>query len=178
MKKLLSSLAAASILAAMTPATQAATVGGNFNVSASLTSVCTNSTVGTPTVDFGIFTAFTGPATAAPTAALTFDCTRGLNPPTMDLDVANGTNTGTGTVGGAAATGDGVLPAVGLNYHLSVAGAKTTVGAAPTTAPGNTGSADVYTFTVTGSMPNNQAGTCTTGTCGPDTQLRTLTVTY
>ncbi len=176
MKKLLLSASILAMFAA--PAANAATVTANFNVTASLASVCTNTTVGTPAVDFGLFTAFTGPANAAPTAALTFSCTRGLTAPTMALDTANGTSTATGTVGGAAATGDGVLPGIELNYHLSVSGSKTTTGTAPTTAAGSTGTADIYTFTVTGSMPNNQAGTCATATCGAVSQGRVLTITY
>lgn len=174
-------LAAVAIIAATilgaTPAAQAA-VSGDFNVTVSVSSLCTLTTVGTPSLDFGTYTAFGSASIPAPTAQLTFDCTRGLTAPTMALDTTNGTSTATGAVGGAAATGDGVLPVVGLNYHLSVAGSKTGTGVAPTTAFGDIGTADTYTFTVTGSMPNGQAGTCTTGTCGPDTQLRTLTVTY
>lgn len=177
-KKLAAATFAVAAMFSASPASQAATVGGNFNVSVSVASLCTLTTAVTPTLDFGTYTAFGSASIPAPTAALAFDCTRGLTAPTMALDAVNGTSTATGAVGGAAATGDGVLPVVGLNYHLSVAGSKTGTGVAPTTAPGNIGSADTYTFTITGSMPSGQAGTCTTGTCGPDTQLRTLTITY
>jgi len=166
------------------PVAQAAPVPGTFNVTATIASLCTNTTVGTPSVDFGIYTAFGSAATPSPTATMTFDCTRGLTAPKMDLDVtANGTNTQQGTVGTTAATGNGVLTDVGINYGLSIAGAITTTGVAPTTAAGNTGTADMYTFTITGSMPANQAGKCTTGSCASSPTagnggVRTLTITY
>ncbi|HQW19677.1 MAG TPA: hypothetical protein PLI90_03270 [Rhodocyclaceae bacterium] len=185
MNKLLSwALAGVAALAAAVPVAQAATQAGSFNVTVTLTAVCTNTTVGTPSVDFGTYTAFGTASTPAPTATMTFKCTRGLTAPKMDLDVtANGTNTQQGTVGTTAATGNGVLTDVGINYGLSIAGAITTTGVAPTTAAGNTGTADMYTFTITGSMPANQAGKCTTGSCASSPTagnggVRTLTITY
>jgi len=161
----------------------AATVSNTFSVSVTLSSLCTATS--TQNINFGTYTAFGSASTPAPTADLVFSCTRGLNGPTFALDTVAGfaTSTSSGTVGSASATGDGVLGDVGLNYHLSVAGSKSTTGTAPTTATGNTGTADVYTFTVTGSMPANQAGTCTTGNCTNSPTVanggvRTLTITY
>lgn len=178
MKKLAVGTIAAAAMFMTAPVTQAATLGGTFNVSASLSSLCTLVPGGPPTVNFGTYVAFQALPVTAPTVNIAFNCTRGLGAPTMALDIVNGTSTAVGTVAGAAATGDGVLPAVGLNYNISVTGSKTAVGVAPTTAVGNIGSADTYTFAIVGTMPSGQAGTCATGTCGPDTQIRTLTITY
>ena len=173
--KYLSVAASIAIFVVATTAAHAQTATGNFNVSALLTAKCTNTTAGTPTVDFGTY--LSGDPAVTPAAVnLTFECTRGLNPPTMALDVgADKISTATGAVGGSAATGAGVLPTLNLYYTLSIAGTKTTTGTAADTT--GIGTADVYTFAVSGTLPQ-QAGSCATGTCGPATQLRTLTVTY
>ena len=178
MKKFAAATFTVAALFSVAPASQAATLGGAFNVSASLSSLCTLVPGGPPTVAFGTYTAFQALPLTAPPVTIAFDCTRGLGAPTMALDIVNGTSTAVGTVAGAAATGDGVLPVVGLNYNISVTGAKSATGVAPTTVTGNIGTADTYTFTISGTMPAGQAGTCTTGICGPDTQTRTLTITY
>lgn len=169
--------------ALFTQGSLAASVANTFSVKVTLSSLCTATS--TQDVDFGIYTAFGGASTSAPSANLVFTCTRGLTAPTFSLDSVAGfaTSTATGTVGATSATGDGVLGDVGLNYHLSVAGAKSTSGAAPTAANNDTGTPDIYTFTVTGSMPANQAGKCTTGSCNNTPSalnggIRTLTVTY
>lgn len=161
----------------------ASTVSNTFSVNVTLSSLCTATS--TQNIDFGTYTAFGSASTPSPTANLVFTCTRGLNAPTFSLDTVAGfaTSTAPGTVGGGSATGDGLLGDVGLNYHLSIAGTKSTTGTAPTTAPGSLGTPDAYTFTVTGSMPSGQAGTCATGNCtNAPTALnggvRTLTITY
>lgn len=53
----------------------------------------------------------------------------------------------------------------GLNYSLSLS------------ATTSSGSGPGQTHTISGTMPANQAGTCTTGTCS-DSDPRTLTITY
>ena len=53
----------------------------------------------------------------------------------------------------------------GLQYSLALS------------APGGTGTGAAQLYTVTGTMPANQAGTCGTATCAA-TQARTLTITY
>jgi spore coat protein U-like protein len=73
MKRLLIAMAVCSTLAT-TPTAQAATVSGAFNVTVSLTSVCTMAAVGN--LAFGTYTAFQAAAvTATPTTA-TLTCTR------------------------------------------------------------------------------------------------------
>lgn len=174
MKKfLISTVAAATLLAGMVPSTFAATVDSNFNVSVTLTAVCTATNTASTTVDFGTYTAFQTAAKTA-TADLTFSCTRGLTAPTFSFDNAGGDRTATGAVG------YGVL--AGLNYSLAAASQPTTAGTAATAASAGVGTADVRTVRVTGTMAADQAGTCTgtATTCAatPATHLRTLTVTY
>jgi hypothetical protein len=161
MKKLLISAATAAAFAIPASAI-AATTNSGFNVTATLTSVCTATNSGSPTIAFGTYTAFgaaIGPVTVTP--GVTFQCTRGLPTPTAAFDsVAPGTTTG------------GVIN--GLQYTLSApAGSKTTTGTAATA--GSIGSADVYTYTFDGTLPAGQAGD-PTQTPGPVT--RTLTITY
>jgi hypothetical protein len=138
----------------------AATSNSTFNVTASLTSVCSVTTVGTPVIAFGTYTAFgaaIGPV--AVSAPATFQCTRGLPQPTASYDVAGG---------GPA----GVI--VGLQYTLSApAGSKTTTGTAASA--GSTGSADVYSYSFSGSIAAGQAGDPTQNP-GPD--VRTLIISY
>ena len=166
-------------LLAFASASQAATQTDTFNVSIALTSYCTVTTVGTPiTIDFGTYDAQTGTAsTPAPSGNITMDCTRGLTAPTFALDSTDAARQAgvTGTVGTTAATGWGVLN--GLNYALSIAG-SVVAGTAPTASAGSTGTADAYTYAITGSMPGGQYGTCTGATCVAATHVRTLTVTY
>lgn len=155
MKKLLVSSIAATLFAATAPSAQAATIAPSFNVTTTLTSVCTAAAI--PDVAFGTYTAFT----AAPLAASsTFDitCTRGLAAPTFSFD------------GG---TGYGVL--AGLNYLVSASSAVTTPGNAATAVAGGIGTADIHTITISGSMPALQAGTASAGV---QTATRTLTITY
>ena len=161
MKKLLISAATAAALA-VPAAALAATASSNFNVTATLTSVCSATNSGSPTIAFGTYTAFgaaIGPITVSP--GVTFQCTRGLPTPTAAFDTtAPGTTTG------------GVIN--GLQYTLTApVGSKTTTGTAATAA--SIGSADVYTYTFDGTIPAGQAGD-PTQTPGPVT--RTLTITY
>ena len=162
MKKILTPAAIAAALAVPASAI-AATANSNFNVTATLTSVCSATNSGAPTIAFGTYTAFQGtaigPVTVSP--GVTFQCTRGLPTPSAAFDtVAPGTATG------------GVIN--GLQYTLSApVGSKTSTGTAATAA--SIGSGDVYTYTFDGSIPAGQAGD-PTQTPGPVT--RTLTITY
>jgi hypothetical protein len=157
MKKIL----ATAILAALfIPAAHAVNVTNNFTVAVNLSSQCRASNNNTQTIDFGTYTAFVGPSVAAPTAALTFDCTRGFAPTSVAFDTTNG-----------LATGEGVL--AGLQYGLSAAAAVVTNGNAATTA--SIGTADSRSYTVTGSMAAGQAGT---GAGGAASHIRQLIVTY
>jgi len=161
MKKLLISTAIAASLAVPASAL-AATATSNFNVTATLTSVCTATNSGAPTIAFGTYTAFgaaIGPIAVSP--AVRFQCTRGLPAPTAAFDTtAPGTTTG------------GVIN--GLQYTLTApVGTLTTTGTAATA--GSIGSADVWSYNFTGSIPAGQAGD-PTQTPGP--VVRTLTITY
>lgn len=178
MKKILKLAAGCVSLLAFASASQAATQNDTFNVSIALTSYCTVTTAGTPiTVDFGTYDAQTGTYSGTPTGNITMDCTRGLAAPTFVLDNTDAARASgvTGTVGGASATGWGVLN--GLNYALSIAG-SVVAGIAPAASAGSTGTPDAYTYAITGSMPGGQYGTCSGASCVAATHVRTLTVTY
>jgi hypothetical protein len=147
------------------------TVGGNFNVTVTLTSKCLVTTVGTPALAFPTYEAF-GPETTATAAQIAYRCTRGLASPTVAFD----TLAGTSSVTGATATGEGVIS--GLRYTMSVAAASTgnSAGAAPVVATlGDIGTPNLRNYEITGTMPANQAGTASSGS---QTQLRTLILSY
>jgi Spore Coat Protein U domain len=165
MKKLLASTIAVALLAMSVSAVQAATLGpATFNVTASLSAACSITSVGTPTIAFGTYTAFQATALNA-TSPITIQCTRSLAAPTFAFD---------------GATGYGVL--AGLNYNVTAASAITTVGTAATAVAGGIGTADVRTITLTGSMAAGQAGTCAgataTACAATQTAVRTITITY
>ena len=153
MKKI---LAAAVIAAFAAPAFAASPVPNNFTVAVNLSAQCEATNDSTQTVDFGTYTAFAGPSTAAPTASLTFRCTRGFAPTTVAFD-----------------TGSGAGVISGLQYTLSVGAAVVTPGSAPVVG-GAAGTADTRAYTVTGSMAANQAGAGS----GAATQIRQLILTY
>src|SRR5688500_6858078 len=151
MKKI---LAAAVFAAIAMPASAASPVPNNFTVQVSLSSQCEATNDGVGVVDFGTYTAFVGPSVAAPTAALTFRCTRGFAPTGVAFDTGSG---------------DGVI--AGLNYSLSVA--APVVGAGTAATVGVAGTADTRSYTVTGTMPATQAGGV-----GAATQVRQPILTY
>ena len=164
MKKLLLSAAIAASLG-MIPTVQAATTTNNFNVSVTLSSQCQVTNDATQTVNFGTYTAFqAAPQASVSSAGLTFRCTRGFAPVSTAFDAG----------GNSTAAGVGVL--VGLQYALTAAAGVTTPGTAATSAIIGTG--DSVLYTVSGSMPADQAGTCGAATCGPTTQVRQLIVTF
>ena len=166
MKKLLISVAMASMFGAMVSPVMAATASNNFNVSVSLTSQCRQTNTGTQTVDFGTYTAFQAGAQASVgSASLTFECTRGFSPTSSAFDAVLPDST---------AAGVGVVQ--GLQYALTAAAPTTVAGTAATSVIIGTG--DTKTYVVSGSMPADQAGACALASCGPTTQLRTLIVTF
>lgn len=122
-----------------------------FTVSATVTANCQSTTAGTPNVNFGAYAAFGAPATPAPTAAMTFQCTRGLA--ITSATVSKPTST-----------------VAGLLYTLAVGAGTKTAGAAATASAGAT--ADQYSYTVTGSMASGQAGD--TGAATSDSQVLTI----
>lgn len=169
MNKLLGALLTAFALSVATiPAANAATVAQPFNVTVTLTSVCTMGTIGD--LAFGTYTAFQTTAQAATPTTATLSCTRGLTGVTANFD----TNAGVGSTGAAAAsTAEGAGVIAGLQYNITATPGTTTAGTAASSS--STGSADTRPYTIAGSMPANQAGTSSTGV---QTQVRTLTVVY
>ncbi len=164
MKKLLMCGAVAAMFGAMIPAAQAAATSNNFNVSVTLTSMCEVTNNSTQTLSFGTYQAFqTLPQASAAPVSLAFRCTRGFAPTSTAFDT---------TLGNAA--GVGVL--VGLQYALTTAAAVTVGGTAASTATIGTG--DAVTYSVSGSMPADQAGACAGSSCGPTSHIRTLIVTF
>jgi Spore Coat Protein U domain len=156
MKKL--ALTAALALAGLVSApVHAATTDNNFNVTVNLTSACLVNTAATA-LNFGAYTAFGSAATPAPTTSITFRCTRGLTISGVAFDTAGGGNTGV---------------VAGLNYGMSVGTVATAAGTAATASV--TGTADVLTYVVTGSMVAGQAGA---GAGGAASSARVLTITY
>ncbi|MBC7601692.1 MAG: hypothetical protein H7255_03410 [Ramlibacter sp.] len=108
----------------------------SFNVTATIAAKCRNVTVGTPVVDFGVYTAFAGPANVAPSAQMVFECSQNLAPVSAVLDATTGT-------------------LVGVTYNLTMGAPATGAGAAGSTS---------YTYTVGGTMVLNQAGDATGAT--------------
>ncbi len=170
MKKLLLAITAALAFMFATAPVQAAVVSGNFNVTVTLTSVCTMAAIGD--LAFGTYAAFQGTAQTATNTTATLTCTRGVTGVTAAFD----TTAGIGATGAAAATdavGAGVIS--GLQYDITATANAPTAGTAATAS--SIGTADTRTYTISGTMAALQAGTCATASC-PSTQLRTLTVTY
>lgn len=166
MKKLLVPAAIAAMLGAVAPA-QAATVAGNFNVTVTLTSVCTMAAIGD--LAFGTYVAFQGTAQAATPTTATLTCTRGLTGITANFDTAAPGSTAAAAA--ATAVGAGVIQ--GLQYDITATPGAVTAGAAATAS--SIGSADTRPYTIAGSMPANQAGDPTQNA---SPQVRTLTITY
>lgn len=160
---LLKSLLAATSLAMTVPVAQSATTSNTFNVSVTLTSMCEATNSGSTTVAFGTYTAFQQSALSATGVSLTFRCTRGFAPTGMAFDTVNGTAAGVGVLGG-------------LQYALTAATPVTTNGTAASATSIGTG--DTVTYGISGSMPADQAGACSTSSCTPTAQQRTLIVTF
>jgi hypothetical protein len=155
-------------LAVASTAHAATAVNNNFTVSTTLTSQCTAIASGTLTVDFGPYTAFQVGANTGTNVSLKFQCTRGLPITGVAFDTVDTNST---------AAGVGVIPGAGLQYTLTSAvdAANTVAGTAASSATIGTG--DIKAYTVGGSMPGNQAGTCGSATCAA-TQPRILILTF
>jgi len=150
----ISAIAAAAIFSVAIPSVNAAvTAPTPFNVTVTLSSVCTVAAI--PDLSFGTYTAFGSASIPAPTTSVGVTCTRGLAAtPTLAFDATNGV-------------------VAGLNYSVAAGAAALTAGSAAT--PGVPGTADTYAFTVTGSMAAGQPGT---DSVGVQTDVRTVTITY
>ena len=132
----------------------AANASSGFNVTTNLTAVCAVQTAAVA-LDFGVYTAFTGPANATPTTSVTFKCTKGTTISAAAFD-----------------TGSGLGVVQGLAYSMTVGAASTAAGAAATSTVG--AGADIVTYVVTGSMATGQPGAGS----GAGSSPRTLIITY
>lgn len=149
---------------ASTASAQSMLSNSSVTVSVTLTSQC-KWTTSAPTglaVAFGTYTAFRAtPLTPATPATFSVTCTRNFGTsPTVTWDTTNGTNTGIGVL-------------AGLQYTLSVSGGTPTAGTAASTS--TTGSGDVILYTLSGSMPADQAGSVTAGAAS---HVRQLTMSF
>lgn len=154
------------VLLAGLSSANAATVAGNFNVTVTLISKCTMSTVSD--LEFGTYTAFQVAAQTASPIIATLSCTRGLTGITAAFDIL-----AVGSTAAATATngvGAGVL--AGLEYNITATPGVVVAGTAATAS--SIGTADSRPFTISGTMPAAQAGDASL----VSTQVRTLTITY
>jgi spore coat protein U-like protein len=165
-KKLI--LAGLASILTLVPATQAAAVAGNFNVTVNLTSVCTMAAIGN--LAFGTYTAFQATALTAASTTATLTCTRGLSGVTAAFDAAAGIGA---TSAGSAATGVGAGVLAGLQYDILATPGTVTTGTVASAS--STGTADSIPFIISGTMPLGQAGATPVGAA---TQIRTLTISY
>lgn len=166
MKTIVRAIAVAAAFAAVgsTASAQSMLSNANVTVSVTLTSQCkwTTSAPAGLAVAFGTYTAFRNtPLTPATPATFSVTCTRNFGTsPTVTWDTTNGTNTGIGVL-------------AGLQYSLSVTGGAPTPGTAADTTTIGTG--DVIVYTLSGSMPADQAGTATAGLAS---HVRQLTMSF
>ena len=168
-RHLLALLASVASLFSFVP-TAGAVGSQTFNVTATLTSACTMGAFSGP-LAFGTVTAFLAPA--APTAVTsTISCTRTLSGVTAVFDTVAGSTVG--SAASATPTGSGLL-SNGLEYSIS--GALGALGGGTAATSSTIGTADTALFTVNGAMLA-QAGTCAGATCGPATQVRTVTLNF
>ena len=168
-------LTAVALFAGMVPVAQAASADANFNVTVSLTSVCT---VSAPISDlaFGAYTAFQVADNTAGPINVNFTCTRGLAATaTASFDTA----VLDATAGPSAVDPIGAGVIQGLAYTMAatrgvvVPGTAATGGAGGT--PGSIGTASTIPYQITGLMPGGQAGDPTQNATP---QPRTLTLSF
>jgi spore coat protein U-like protein len=122
---------------------------GTFSVNITYPATCSITNI--DSVAFGTYEAFRATPLAATNANIELSCTPQL-PYTMSLDANSGV-------------------VVGLNYTLTI-NSQT-----PPVSSRNPGPTLAQTHTINGTMPANQAGTCTTSSCAGLT-THTLTITY
>ena len=129
----------------LTGLAQAASLNANFQATVSFTSTCI-AVVGSPTLAFGNYTAF-GAAVNATAVSVSFNCSRNTAIVAAGLNIAAPNAVGS----------FGLFPINNLNYSLSLTGPTVTSGASASAAFGSIGGADVYTYDVGGTLPQ-QAG--------------------
>ena len=166
-RKYLSAIFAVAVFASLAPGAQAAQATGNFNVTVTLTSVCTMAAIGD--LAFGTYTAFQGGALVATPTSATLTCSRGLAGVTANFDTAAPGSTAAAAA--ANAVGAGVVQ--GLQYTILATAGAVVAGTAATA--GSIGTADSRPYSISGNMPASQAGDPTQNA---SPQVRTLTVNY
>lgn len=149
------------LFAVSMPFSEAADISNSFTVEVILSSQCRAVDSGTQTLDFGTYTAFQATAQDATDIDIEFECTRGLVPTSVAFDTTNGTAIGGGVIGG-------------LNYDMDFAAAVVTDGDDATSAADDIGTADVRSYTVSGTMGALQAGEVGAAV----SHTRTLIVSY
>lgn len=142
MKRLIAASAVAAALASAS--VHAGNTSGQFNVVITLTSACTLSAVNA--VNFA-YTSLQGAAATGTGGGFSVTCTNSL-PYTFGLQSGSGAATPPG-----AATISVTDNAVNLGYTLGLSAA------------GGTGNGAAQSYSVTGSMSANQAGTCAAASC-------------
>lgn len=153
-----------------------------FNVTVSLTPLC-NVKTQPGNLSFGAYTPFAGGGAAvpSPSTSMVFQCSQGLTPTKVGLDLTSGSDATVSTpTTGVGATAVGVL--TGLRYTLAVnavgAGGTYAAGTAASTGSagtgGNNSTAQEYTFNISANMPAGQAG----GVSSDSAHSYTLTLTY
>lgn len=155
MKKLAFVLASLALCGAV----NAGTATGPFTVSVNFTSAC-QATTPAPILAFGAYTAFGGAATASATVG--FECSRGTSA------------TGVSVSGGAA---NGLFTTANLQYFLTLPATPIASSGGQVATSGFIGTADTLSITVNGTLPQ-QAGATNSGTAAPDTDSRTITITF
>jgi hypothetical protein len=166
-RKYLSAIFAVAVFASLAPGAQAAQATGNFNVTVTLTSVCTMAAIGD--LAFGTYTAFQGGALVATPTSATLTCSRGLAGVTANFDTAAPGSTAAAAA--ANAVGAGVVQ--GLQYTILATAGAPVAGTAATA--GSIGTGDSRPYAITGNMPANQAGNPSQNA---SPQVRTLMVNY
>lgn len=144
MRRIISALAALALLGVAQAAT---TVGANFQTRVSFTPTCVAAAGGVPTLDFGNYTAF-GSTVNAAAVNFSFNCSRGTS------ILAAGLNSALPNANGSF----GLFPSNNLHYTLALTGGLVGLGGTQASAAnGNIGSPDVYSYAVSGTLPQ-QAG--------------------
>ena len=166
-RKYLSAIFAVAVFASLAPGAQAAKATGIFNVTVTLTSVCTMAAIGD--LAFGTYTAFQGGALVATPTSATLTCSRGRAGVTANFDPAAPGSTAAAAA--ANAVGAGVVQ--GLQYTILATAGAVVAGTAATA--GSIGTADSRPYSISGNMPASQAGDPTQNA---SPQVRTLTVNY
>ena len=141
-------------------------VTGALDVTVTLAARCQLAAVGSTTMGFGTYTAFTTSPLTSNAVNYTLSCTRNFGTPVVTFDVLGS--------GGASGAADGSGVVGGLRYTIATTIGTVTAGGAATATPSFGGSADTRNIGLLGTMAAGQVGDAT----APTSQARVVTVTY